>query len=230
MNKPVIIIVTLFSNLYFSQVGNVGIKTTTPTRTLDINGTLRVRNTLDKSEDGDYTRILISNTNGDVDYITRADLLPAKDQYSSDKQVINNLYSNSANAGDPSKIIKCGKFKFAFGNTTESKIQFALVDKPTTDVEIFMNMEQNWSSNGFQFFQGTSGGDASPFIFTTANYGNMREFAAANLADREQNVMHFQYPNDPNLYRLTVYKVYQSLKIGSTDSTSYDFVTTCEKF
>ncbi|MBQ0152794.1 MAG: hypothetical protein KBS61_07875, partial [Chryseobacterium sp.] len=224
------IITTLVSNLYFSQAGNVGIKTTSPTRTLDINGTLRVRTTLDKSEDGEYTKILISNTKGDVDYIVRADLLPKKDDFASDKQVINNLYSNTSNAGDPNKIIKCGKFKFAFGSTSETKIQFALVDKPTANVEVYMSMEQNWHLSGFQFFQGTTGGDTNAFVFTTDNYATMREFAAANLADREQNVMHFQYPNDKNLYRLTVYKVFQSFKVGNASTTSYDFVTTCEKF
>lgn len=216
--------------MYFSQVGNVGIKTTTPSRTLDINGSLRVRQTADKSEDGEYTNILIANSKGNVDYIQRADLLPVKDQYSSDKQVINNLYNNEVNAGDPTKIIKCGKFKFAFGDTSETKIQFALAEMPTSNVEIFMNMEQNWSSNGFQFYQGNSASNTDAFVFTPSNYMNMRAFAAAQLADREQNVMHFQYPNDPNLYRLTVYKVYQSIMDGSVSHNSYDFVTTCEKF
>lgn len=52
----------------------VGIKTSTPTRTLDVNGTTRMRVISDKSADKNYTRVLTTDTNGNVDYVPKSSL------------------------------------------------------------------------------------------------------------------------------------------------------------
>lgn len=46
----------------------VGINTETPTRTLDVNGDLRLRSTVDKTTDPAYNRVLIKDADGNVDY------------------------------------------------------------------------------------------------------------------------------------------------------------------
>jgi len=158
-----------------------------------------------------------------VDYVNRQDFLPFPGVGHSDKETYSSIYNRSTGTGDKTKVLKCGKFGFIFDETTASEIMFFIQEKPDSDVSIFMNMEQNWTGNGFQFFQGTTGDNTSAFVFTPSNYNQPRLFASANVADYEQNVMHFQYPGDDNLYRLTIYRVKHS-------DTSYDFVAACEKF
>ncbi|SHM65259.1 hypothetical protein [Chryseobacterium polytrichastri] len=62
---------------YFTLVINsfinaqVGINTTTPSRTLDLNGTLRVRTQTDQSANTSFNNVLIADTNGNVDYVKK---------------------------------------------------------------------------------------------------------------------------------------------------------------
>lgn len=52
------------------QTGNVGIGTTDPKRTLDVNGNLRVRTIANKKDSiNTYNRVLIGNSAGNIDYI-----------------------------------------------------------------------------------------------------------------------------------------------------------------
>ncbi|SFN31236.1 hypothetical protein SAMN05421738_11040 [Algoriella xinjiangensis] len=218
----------LFTGLIFSitSYAQVGVNTNTPTRSLDINGHLKIRETVDESENGEYSKILVTDNDGNIDFIYKKDLLPVSDEFTSDKVVINNIYMNTTSAGIPSKKITCGKFEFSFNGDSNSKIQFNLVQAPTQNVSIYMSMEQNYDPNGFQFYQGTSKSNINPFIFTTSNWSTAQPFAEAGLADFEQNIMYFQYPNDPDFYRLTVYKVKHTINNGST----WSFVSACEKF
>ncbi|MET3538460.1 hypothetical protein [Chryseobacterium limigenitum] len=59
--------------LFISAYTNaqIGINTTTPSRVLDINGTLRVRTQTDQSSNGTYDNVLISDANGNVDYVKK---------------------------------------------------------------------------------------------------------------------------------------------------------------
>jgi len=69
MKKELAGMALLISLIFNAQVGNVGINTSTPTRTLDVNGTFRLRTTTDEVASTDYTRVLVQNsTTGDVDY------------------------------------------------------------------------------------------------------------------------------------------------------------------
>ncbi|SHK90105.1 hypothetical protein [Chryseobacterium polytrichastri] len=52
----------------------VGIKTTTPTRILDVNGTSRIRTLTDKSADINYDQVLTTDTNGNIDYVPKSTL------------------------------------------------------------------------------------------------------------------------------------------------------------
>src|SRR6218665_807550 len=219
--------VVLFSLCY----AQVGINTPSPTRTLHVAGDLKIRQLIDESQILSYDRILAEDANGNLDYVLKSNLLPTTtDPDEANKEAFSQLYNMGTENGDPSKILKCGKFYFLFDNGSDSRIKFRLVDEPASSVDIFMSMEQNWDGNGFQFFQGHAANDPAtvPFVFTPENYNTPQEFAEANVADSEQNIMHFQYPNDPNFYRLTIYRVRQ--KIGTPTVLSWDFAATCEKF
>ncbi|SHK90064.1 hypothetical protein [Chryseobacterium polytrichastri] len=52
----------------------VGIQTDTPTRTLDVNGTSRIRTLTDKSADINYDQVLTTDANGNVDYVPKSSL------------------------------------------------------------------------------------------------------------------------------------------------------------
>ncbi|KFC19655.1 hypothetical protein IO90_10300 [Chryseobacterium sp. FH1] len=223
----------LFGLVLFQNFNaQVGINTSVPTKTLHVVGDLAVRKIVDESDrPSTYDRILVEDQQGNIDYILKSNLLPSTNGTDeASKEAYSQLFSMSTENGDPARILTCGKFYFLFDNGSDSRIKFRLVDDPVETVNIFMSMEQNWSGNGFQFFQGKAYNDPAtvPFVFDSANYNIPQEFAEANVADSEQNVMHFQYPNDPNFYRLTIYRVRQ--KIGVPVVNTWDFAATCEKF
>ena len=209
-----------------NSIAQVGIDTNTPTRALDINGNLKIREISDESDNGQYTKVLVTNADGNVDYIYKKDLLPATDEFTSNKEVINNIYSNNVQLGIDTKVITCGKFQFSFSSESDSKIRFNLTEKPSENIDIYMSMEQNWTGSGFQFYQGTSSSNTTAFKFTTTDWNTPKEFASANLAEFEQNVMYFQYPKDPSFYRLTIYRVNHTVNKENT----WSFVSACEKF
>ncbi|UOU99806.1 hypothetical protein MUU74_07605 [Chryseobacterium daecheongense] len=63
-----------FIFIFFVSVfcnAQVGINTTTPSRTVDVNGALRVRTQTDQSSNSSYDNVLISDANGNVDYIKK---------------------------------------------------------------------------------------------------------------------------------------------------------------
>lgn len=49
----------------------IGIQTTNPTRALDVNGTSRIRALTDKSSDKNYDQVLTTDTNGNIDYVSK---------------------------------------------------------------------------------------------------------------------------------------------------------------
>lgn len=223
MKNISIIAFLFFSQFIFSQAGSVGINTANPTRTLHVNGNLKVSSMNNASEDGAYDRVLIADDDGNIDYINKKDFLPDPGIGYSDKESYSSIYNRDNGSGDATKSVKCGRFSFTFDNTSRSEIKFYLNEAPTSNVSIYMNMEQNWNGGGFQFYQGTATDNTSAFVFTPSNYATPRSFASANVADYEQNVMHFQYPGEAFIYRLTIYRV-------SHTSSNYDFVAACEKF
>jgi len=97
-----------------SLFAQVGIQTDDPKRSLHVNGDLRVRNLVDKSESIDYSKVLVVNSDGDVDYVNKNEFKPIGDEFTADKQVLNNIYTMNTNSADDSKFVSCGKFDFAF--------------------------------------------------------------------------------------------------------------------
>lgn len=207
----------------------VGINTNNPSRMLDVEGTMKVHNLNDAHTSADYDQSIVTDSNGNIDFTKKSSLLPSGNSNNTDKESFSQIYNTTDGNGDGNKILKCGKFQFSLTSTSDSKIRFRLNDNPNTQVGIYMNMEQNWDSNGYQFFQGKSyyGTPSEKFVFDSTNYTVWQNLAEAQLADFEQNVLNFQYPGDSDFYRLIIYRIKQS--VGSTPD-SRDFAVVCEKF
>ena len=205
----------------------VGINTNDPQIKLDVAGNMRVRGLVDKSDDASYDRVLTVDANGNVDYTSKASLLPSGNPNNTNKETSSQIYNSAVANGDPSKILKCGNFNFSFASGTDSVIGFSLASDPGKTVNIYMSMEQNWDGSGFQFFQGKTENDgaAVPFTFASSNWFITQSLAQGRVADYEQNVLHFQYPGENDFYRLIIYKVLQN-----TGTNSWDFAAVCEKF
>ncbi|MFC4687768.1 hypothetical protein ACFO4P_12560 [Epilithonimonas pallida] len=224
MKLQTILFALLIYNLSFAQVG---INTASPTRKLHVSGSMRVRGTINKSESAAYSNILVTDANGNIDYTTKASLQPTPQPGTSNKESYSQIYNMTTESGDPNKALTCGKFSFSFDTGASSNIRFKLSQNPGAAVSVYMSMEQNWDGNGYQFYQGKASSDDATvaFTFDANNWNTYQQFAQANVADFEQNVMHFQYPGDADFYRLTIYRALQR-----TGTTNYDFAAVCEKF
>ena len=221
MMKNNVILLSCF--VFFSGIlsAQVGINTDNPKRTLDVEGNLRVRELADKSQAPSYNKILVVNPDGNIDYINKQDLQPIKDEFTADKQVLNNIYSTTSGRADDTKFVSCGKFDFAFRNSGSNiNIQYRLKSTPTSDVTVYITLEQNYNENGYQFQVPTTG---KTFTSTTNRFTDLPTFGA-NIANSELNVLYLLYPGDSDLYRLTFYRLEQ------TTPATNDFVTVCEKF
>ncbi|MDM1319661.1 hypothetical protein [Empedobacter falsenii] len=183
---------------------------------------------IDKSQSPLYDKILVVNANGDVDYINKSDLKPIGDEFTSDKQVLNNIYTTTTGKADDTKFVTCGKFDFAFINSgTNTNIQFRLKTAPTANVTVFTTLEQNWQASsptdtngGYEFQSPTTGR-----TFGTDNSFTNLPTSGEQIVSGELNILYLLYPGDKDLYRLTFYRLNQS-----TTPATYDFVTACEKF
>lgn len=224
----------LIGSVFFvvSIYSQVGINTATPTKMLHVQGNMRVRDLTNQSDAKTYDRILITDANGNIDYATKSAMIPLSFSGAPyDKISQAQIYNMTTNAGNNTKHLKCGKFEFRFNtgsgttDSNETPIQFRLAADPGGSVSVYMSMEQNWNPNGYQFYQGNAVGNNNPYIFNSGNWNDFINFNSANLASGEQNVMHFQYPNDLDFYRLTIYKITQNVS-----GSSYDFASVCEKF
>lgn len=209
----------LFATTMSAQVG---INTKTPQSTLHVEGNMRVRELNDKSQAPAYDKILVVNANGKVDYIDKKDLRPIGDEFTSDKQVLNNIYTTTNGKADDSKFVSCGKFDFAFRNAGSAiNIQYKLTNDPVNDVTVYMTLEQNWKPNGYEFQAPQTG---EKFSSNTNSFVNL-PISGAGIVNGELNILYLLYPGDRDLYRLTFYRLDQS-----TSPSTYDFVTACEKF
>ena len=133
-SKLISLALLLFATTMSAQVG---INTKTPQSTLHVEGNMRVRELNDKSQAPAYDKLLVVNANGKVDYIDKKDLRPIGDEFTSDKQVLNNIYTTTNGKADDSKFVSCGKFDFAFRNAGSAiNIQYKLTNDPTNDVTV----------------------------------------------------------------------------------------------
>ena len=109
MKKAYSLIVLLFTVLFFNaQNGNVGINTVSPTNTLDINGTLRVRKiTQIGSSQSAKDSIMVFDTDGVVKYVS-ANSVVAQASAGNAKILSNNTLSGNGSTGNELRISQQG--------------------------------------------------------------------------------------------------------------------------
>lgn len=210
----------LIMMLGFNVYSQVGIGTESPTRTLHVEGNTIIRNLAFKASDSDYTKVLVTDDKGNIDYINKSSILPTKDG-SIDKVILNNEFTTPNSTPDATKTLKCGKFEFAFvPNSGTGDVRFRLINAPVTGttVKVYTTFEQNYETNGFQY-QAKS----TPKEFTsTNNFIDVPFDGQARIEDGEYNELYLSYPKEPDFYRVSFYRLYQSGK-------NY-WISTCEKF
>ncbi|CAH0194526.1 hypothetical protein [Chryseobacterium sp. Bi04] len=69
MKKKIFILPLFLAVIFYGQTGRVGIDTADPQRTLDVNGNLRIRTLDNKVDNAVYNRILIGDSDGNIDYV-----------------------------------------------------------------------------------------------------------------------------------------------------------------
>ncbi len=66
------VVITFFSfSFCYSQTGNVGINTASPTATIDVNGTARVRDLTNASNSVNFVRNVVADIDGNLGYTDR---------------------------------------------------------------------------------------------------------------------------------------------------------------
>lgn len=111
----------------FSQ--NVGIGTTTPTRSLDVNGDFRITKTTDKTNAATHKSLLATDKNtGNVDYIS----IPSLDQSDAKNvEIAKTIYIS--NSPIDTKICSCGELSFYVKNS-DNKPYFKLNSTESFDI------------------------------------------------------------------------------------------------
>ncbi|MBB4807193.1 hypothetical protein HNP38_002497 [Chryseobacterium defluvii] len=129
----------------------------------------------------------------------------------------------SGNIGDTSKTVIVGNFIFRFSGVAPGtppgsvSPQIAMVNNPGTTVNINVGVNQQYSTDGFEYANNT-------FSFTPANYSTFRDIPAtgAHMAPNELNIMNLVDTTNGRYYRITFYV--------SGSSAPYTFTIVAEKF
>lgn len=200
---------------------NVGIDTSSPTRTLDINGNLRITNLQDKSNTPGTDFLLAANRqNGNVDYI---DLKSLQQSNKNNMEVARSIYN--ATAADISKECSCGDIVVRFNGL---KAEFKL---KTTDVFTSNNVNSFNLSYGIKKFAGTaySYADKTGVNFQTTTptgatyYNKFRNLDDNDFGNSTIGIYTLVLPKQANLYRITLSRF-------NNTSTITTFGLICEKF
>lgn len=198
-----------------SQNQNVGINTDNPTRTLDVNGNLRVTGIPDVTGNVNYPNILsINKNNGNIDYVKPSAFMQSD---INNVEVKRSIYI--ASAPDPTKECSCGDIKFRINdsNTAEFKLNsnsvFTSNNTSTFDLDYGI---KRWTSTYYNYFNDT-------ITFTSANYSNYQTldpelFNSSNTV----RIYTIILPKQNNLYRLTITRILNT-------PVAHTFSLICEK-
>lgn len=215
----------LISGFHYSQhTGNVGVSTTEPTRTLDVNGNVRLTNTTEKTENAAFEQLVAADSNGNVDIIT----FPAVAQSDLvNLEVKKNIYLGTKT--ENTKECSCGSITFRFNG---NKAEFKLNDPEVFTVNSFTNFNLSYGIKRFinnnQPDTGNGPGysyDNKTVSITNSNYGTWKTLDDTVFATTPNNIRTYTIvlPKLPNLYRLT-------FSIFNNTSSQNIYGLVCEKF
>jgi len=200
--------------------GRMGVGTEVPTRTLHVEGDLQVKG-LQTTSSGAYNRMLVSDNAGNIDFANIWTVTPTR------KRVWHLQYkSTDGQYAINDSILKAGRFEFRYerleGNVGHTgRIQFRLSEKPVSNVSVYLNHEENWDGDGFQYTARISTKD-----FTITDWNKWQYPVTdqqAQMAAGEMNEMFISYPGENAFYRLLIYR----MQTATNEST---WIITAEEF
>lgn len=188
----------------------VGINTDNPTNSLDVNGDVRVRTLADA---GNQDLVVASSASGVLNKttVTVETLNNAMgDPEFNGVTVKKNQYF--ATMADPGKYIDAGVVSvrlYPIGgiSTTDVYPQLALLEAPTSNVQVIVLDDETWNSGGTQ-------GSAQILTFTTSNWNTYQSVGNGSMSVNEKNILTFSVPGTADLYRVTCYVVQNSSTVG----------------
>ena len=188
----------------FCVQAQVGIGTQDPTRTLDVNGNVRVTTYLDKSNDYDYPNIVASNSDGNLDFI-RKQSIPQNPNMQVEVGRVIYITAPSTYITDY-KWAKCGDIRVRLSYNQFMEIQGI---SNLSNNSALLGIER-WNSNGTYGYEGTNAS-----IFSSLG-GNFTPPAASNVI----NAVH---PVTGDLYRMT-------FSVTKNSATTNNYSAICERF
>lgn len=111
------LLVCLATSMLYAQE-KVGINTNTPTRTLDVNGNMRVTQQEIKVS-GTFNDVLIANQDGNVDKRSKGSLLLGEE---TQVETIRNIYYSNSGS-DIEKSVQCARFEVTLSNNNIAMIR-----------------------------------------------------------------------------------------------------------
>lgn len=208
-----ILLISNITNIHAQVSDKVGINTTQPTKDLDINGNLKIRDLQDKSEDSQYNRILVSDENGNIESASRTDV---KNQIESQIIETQKLKYLSTDA-DASQTMKCGRFSFRFSSSGYPQISLNDPDNTTIYYYILKSVYVDYSSYS----------TTQNLNFTISNYNTFQNMGS--LEESQLGEYYITYPNVENYYKV-IARIRKNYVDPSTSQTTNSYAITCEKF
>ena len=204
MKTYITLILNLFTIIFLNA--QVGINTNQPTRALDVNGDLRIRELKLVNKDANYNNIVVVNQDGEVEKYDKIEITNAISDLTVETK---ELYF--ATTPDGTKIVPCGKFNFRFSSSTIPEI--APISDLAASTPVYFMRIRKYESNQRAVTQGN----------TTIK--NSKTFSVLDREYKLDQVSEYNisYPGDNNLYRV----IFLARKMTTT-TNSYSIV--CEKF
>lgn len=204
MKIYITLILNLFTIIFLNA--QVGINTNQPTRALDVNGDLRIRELKLVNKDANYNNIVVVNQDGEVEKYDKIEITSAISDLTVETK---ELYF--ATTPDGTKIVPCGKFNFRFSSSTIPEI--APISDLAVSTPVYFMRIRKYESNQRAVTQGN----------TTIK--NSKTFSVLDREYKLDQVSEYNisYPGDNNLYRV----IFLARKMTTT-TNSYSIV--CEKF
>ena len=204
MKTYITLILNLFAIIFLNA--QVGVNTNQPTRALDINGDLRIRELKLVNKDANYNNIVVVNQDGEVEKYDKIEITNAISDLTVETK---ELYF--ATTPDGTKIVPCGKFNFRFSSSTIPEI--APISDLAASTPVYFMRIRKYESNQRAVTQGNT---------------TVRKSKTFSVLDREYKLdqvseYNISYPGDNNLYRV----IFLARKMSNT-TNSYSIV--CEKF
>ena len=204
MKIYITLILNLFTIIFLNA--QVGINTNQPTRALDVNGDLRIRELKLVNKDANYNNIVVVNQDGEVEKYDKIEITNAISDLTVETK---ELYF--ATTPDGTKIVPCGKFNFRFSSSTIPEI--APISDFAASTSVYFMRIRKYESNQRAVTQGN----------TTIK--NSKTFSVLDREYKLDQVSEYNisYPGDNNLYRV----IFLARKMTTT-TNSYSIIY--EKF